>query len=168
MNTIGYSSPLALCRVISVTRPSSSLRVSASATSATCCRKHVERRPRRRARGGVELAADLDELLEVLDAPLGLDRALGLERLDVAGLREQRLEQLGDRRAAAAASSRSSPIVPMKRASALTAAGAEAGNLLGLGRRPPRPACRASAAWAITRASEVCADARAAGSWRRA
>ena len=38
MNTIGYSSPLALCSVISVTRPSSSTRVSASATSAIACR----------------------------------------------------------------------------------------------------------------------------------
>ena len=45
---------------------------------------------------GVELAADLDELLEVLDPPLRLDRALGLQRLDVAGPCEHRLEQLGD------------------------------------------------------------------------
>src|SRR2546428_4032 len=38
MKTIGYSRPLALCTVISVTRPSSSLRESASASSAISCR----------------------------------------------------------------------------------------------------------------------------------
>ena len=45
---------------------------------------------------GVELARHADQLLQVLDPALGLDRPLGLERLDVAGLREHRLEQLGD------------------------------------------------------------------------
>ena len=49
---------------------------------------------------GVELARDADQLLEVLDPALGLDRALGLERLDVAGLVQDRLEQLGHRAAA--------------------------------------------------------------------
>ena len=44
----------------------------------------------------VELARDLDELLQVLEAPLGLDRALGLERVDVARLVEQRLQQVAD------------------------------------------------------------------------
>src|SRR5207248_9426856 len=46
---------------------------------------------------GIELAAHLDELLEVLDPALRLDRALGLQRLDVAGSLEQRLDQLADR-----------------------------------------------------------------------
>ena len=46
---------------------------------------------------GVELARDLDQLLEVLDAPLRLDRALGLERVEVAGLVQDRVEQVADR-----------------------------------------------------------------------
>ena len=37
-----------------------------------------------------------DQLLEVLHAPLGLERALGLERVEVAGVVEDRLEELGD------------------------------------------------------------------------
>ena len=45
----------------------------------------------------VELAAHLDELLEVLDPALGLDRALGLERLHIARLRQHRFEQPRDR-----------------------------------------------------------------------
>ncbi len=46
---------------------------------------------------GVELARGVDELLEVLLAALRLDRALGLERVEVAGVVEQRLEQVRDR-----------------------------------------------------------------------
>ena len=49
--------------------------------------------------GGVELARDLDELGEVLLAALGLDRALGLQRVDVARVVQQRLEQVADRHA---------------------------------------------------------------------
>ena len=45
---------------------------------------------------GVELAGDADQLFEVLDPPLGLDRALGAQRFEIAGLLEQVLEQLGD------------------------------------------------------------------------
>ena len=104
------------------------------------------------AGGRVELAPHLDQLLEVLDAPLRLDRALGLERLDVAALGQQRLEQLGDRGAASRArllvsvapvigcgrpaSSRSSSIVAMKRSSALTAAAPRPGICSGRARRP--------------------------------
>ena len=47
----------------------------------------------------VVLARDLDELLEVLDAALRLDRALGLERVEVARLAQHLLEQVADRRA---------------------------------------------------------------------
>ena len=92
-----------------------------------------------RGSAGVELAPDLDQLLEVLDAPLGLDRALGLQRLDVAGLREQRLEQIptptGDTASAAASAARrsSAPIVSMKRRSALTAAAPRPGTCSGCG-----------------------------------
>src|ERR1019366_2625031 len=49
----------------------------------------------------VELAAHLHQLLEVLDPSLRLDRALGLERLDVAALGEHRLDELPDRHAGA-------------------------------------------------------------------
>ena len=42
-------------------------------------------------------AGERDELLEVLDAALRLDRALGLERLDVAALLEHALDQLRHR-----------------------------------------------------------------------
>jgi hypothetical protein len=46
---------------------------------------------------GVELPRHPDQLLEVLDPPLGLDRALGLERLQVARVVEHGLEHLGHR-----------------------------------------------------------------------
>ena len=44
----------------------------------------------------VELAADADELLEVLDAALRLDRPLGSQRVHVAGLGEHLLDQVAD------------------------------------------------------------------------
>ena len=142
MKTIGYSRPLALCSVISVTRPSSSLRVSASATSATCCRKMSSVLLLRLAVAS-NSRADLDKLLEVLDAPLRLDRALGLERLDVARLREHRLQQVTDRDALGSPRARSSSIVSMKRRSALTAAVPRPGTRRAPP-RPPTPRCRAS------------------------
>src|SRR6185436_11147796 len=43
------------------------------------------------------LARDADKLLEVLGSPLRLDRALGLECLQVAALLEHALEELGHR-----------------------------------------------------------------------
>ena len=46
----------------------------------------------------VELAAHADELLEVLDPALRLDRVLGFELGDVAGLLEHRLDRGGDAR----------------------------------------------------------------------
>ena len=46
---------------------------------------------------GVELPGDADQLLEVLDPSLGLDGALGLQRLDVPRVAQDRLEQLGHR-----------------------------------------------------------------------
>ena len=45
----------------------------------------------------VELARDAHELLQVLHPPLGLERALGFQRVEVARVVEDRLEQLGDR-----------------------------------------------------------------------
>ena len=42
------------------------------------------------------LLRDADELLQVLDAAARLDRPLGLERLEVAGLLEDALDELGD------------------------------------------------------------------------
>ena len=41
----------------------------------------------------LELVRDAHELLQVLDTPVGLDRALGLERFDVAGAFQHQLEQ---------------------------------------------------------------------------
>ena len=79
---------------------------------------------------GVELARDADQLLEVLDPALGLDRALGLERLDVAALVEHRLEQLGDR-PPRSARSRSAAIVSAKRSTAFSAAAPSAGTAPG-------------------------------------
>ena len=46
---------------------------------------------------GVELAGDADQLLEVLDPALGLDRALRLERLDVAADPQHGFEDLRHR-----------------------------------------------------------------------
>ena len=84
----------------------------------------------------VVLARDADELLEVLEPALGLDRALGLERVEVAGLGERLLEQVADRRAASARS-RSRSIVDMKRPTALTAAAPRPGIVLGRARDVP-------------------------------
>ena len=55
-----------------------------------------EARQRRLRRGVLVLLGDADDFLEVLHAPLGLDRALGLERLEVAAALEHPLDQLGD------------------------------------------------------------------------
>ena len=46
----------------------------------------------------VVLARDPHELLEVLQPPLRLDRPLGLERVEVAGLAQQLVQQVADRR----------------------------------------------------------------------
>ena len=46
--------------------------------------------------GGVELTRNSDQLLEVLEPALGLDRTLGLERVAVADVVEQRVEQVAD------------------------------------------------------------------------
>ena len=45
---------------------------------------------------GVELGGDPDQLLEVLDPPLGLDRALGPQRVEVAERSSSASQQLGD------------------------------------------------------------------------
>src|SRR5215210_5185031 len=47
----------------------------------------------------VELGCDADQLLEVLDPALGFDRALGSQRVEVAGALQERLEQVRDRSA---------------------------------------------------------------------
>ena len=54
-------------------------------------------REARLVRGLLVLLRDADELLEVLDPPLRLDRALGLERVDVAASLEHALDELGHR-----------------------------------------------------------------------
>ncbi len=56
-----------------------------------------ELRQARLVRGLLVLLGDADELLEVLDPTLGLDRALGLERVDVAASLEHALDELGHR-----------------------------------------------------------------------
>jgi hypothetical protein len=58
-------------------------------------------------------AGDLDQLVEVLDPALGLDRTLRLQPLEVAGLVQDGFEQIADR--TSSARSRSDAIVPMKR-----------------------------------------------------
>src|ERR687892_1789953 len=55
-----------------------------------------ELREARLGRGNLVLAGDADELHEVLDPPLGLDRALRLERLEVAAALEDALQELRD------------------------------------------------------------------------
>jgi hypothetical protein len=83
MNTIGYSRPFALWQRHERDEALVVARVSASATSDSCCRNASTRGPVAPGRR-VELARDLDELGEVLEPALGLDRALGLQRLEVA------------------------------------------------------------------------------------
>ena len=77
---------------MSVTRPPSSTSSSWSEKSEICWRNSE-----RLGSSGdlLVLARDADELLQVLDPPLGLDGPLGLERLDVAGLLEDALDELG-------------------------------------------------------------------------
>ena len=77
--------------------------------------------------------ADLDELLEVLDAPLGLDRPLGLEGVKVAGLAQDRLEQVADRDAVARRARAGRPSSSMKRPKARCAAVPRPGHAPGLG-----------------------------------
>ena len=136
MKTIGYSRPLALWRVISVTSPSSSLRVVRVGDERHLLEELGQRRLARDVPRGVVLGGDVDELLEVLDPALRLDRPLGLERLQIAGLLEHLLEQPATG-ALGRARSRRTSIVPMKRPSALTAGGAEPGHLLRRGGRLP-------------------------------
>ena len=113
------------------------------------------------ARGRVELARHLHELIEVFHAPLGLDRLLRppqrlrLQRLDIAAPREHRLEQVPHGNTLLRPAPRSSAIVAMKPLSDFTAAA-------------PRPGiCSAAAAashtdtpivaeWATIRDSDVC------------
>ena len=92
------SRPFALCSVISVTRPGAAL---GGQRIGIGRQRDLLQEARERGLLGARgvLARDADELLEVLDAARGLDRALGLERLDHARAGEQRLEQLADRRA---------------------------------------------------------------------
>ena len=101
------------------------------------------------AGGRVELPAHLDELLEVLDPALGLDRALGLERLDVAASGENGLHELADRDRlrgllGGAAAVRRKPAEAAQlvhrvheAAERLHRGGAEARDLLGLARHLP-------------------------------
>ena len=86
--------------------------------------------------GGVVLARHAHELLEVLEPALRLDRALGLERLGVAGLLERLREQVADP-APPSARSRRRSMTDMKRPTALIAADAEARHRVGLGRDVP-------------------------------
>ena len=104
-NTTGNSRPFALCSVISVTiessAPSPSMSVTSEIASRNACTRasplggsgHLVDARDRDERGGVagvqvlvELPRDTDELGQVLDAALRLDRALGLELGEVAGL----------------------------------------------------------------------------------
>ena len=83
-----------------MTMPSSSVRLSCSEKSATCWRNSSTDGS---SAWRVVLARDADELLEVLEPALGLDRPLGLQRVGVAGLGERLLEQVADRRGAVGA-----------------------------------------------------------------
>ncbi len=111
---------------------------------------------RRRCPSGVELAADLDELLEVLDpcpGPRSCARPRAPRGSRSAG--QQRLEQLGDRRQPLVGPARrSSCIVPMKRRSALTAAAPRPGTCSGSAAASQTGSPIVSA-WASTRESEV-------------
>ena len=125
-NTTGNSRPFAECSVISVTVLWSGSVSSMSVTSEIASRNACTRsrpcgtssvvvaladaadrdEPAELALVDlvVELARGADELLQVLDPALRLDRPLGLELGEVAALREHRLERARRRRSAAAAS----------------------------------------------------------------
>ena len=142
MNTIGNSRPFALWSVISVTRPSSSRSPSASASSAICWRNVSTVRSSPPPGCDVELARDADELLEVLDPPLRLDRPLGLERVEVAASRaaSPRAARRPTRRRRR---SRRRSMVDMKRPSAFDRRLAERRHRLGVrGHLPRRDAHR--------------------------
>ena len=100
MKTAWYSRPLALCRVISVTFASPLLEVVLVGVERDRLQELLERGQLGVALEravGVELGGDADQLLEVLDPPLGLDRPLGPQRVEVAAALQQRPQQLGDR-----------------------------------------------------------------------
>ena len=154
MNTIGYSRPLALCSVISVTRPSSSVRVVGVGDQRDLLQELGQRSGCRSGSAASYSTRDVDELLEVLDPSLRLDRPLGLERLEVAGLAQHLLEQLGDRRR------RLGPLAQhVHRAheapQRLDRGRAEPGHLLGLGRQLPDRSRRSCWRTRSTREIEV-------------
>ena len=96
MNTIGNSRPLALCIVISVTQAL----VVADRVRVGDQRRLLQELAERAAvlgRVHVELAGRGDQLVEVLEPALGLDRPLGPQRVPVPGLVQQLVEQLRDR-----------------------------------------------------------------------
>ena len=106
-------------------------------------------------------APTLHELLEVLDPALRLDRPLGLERLEVAGLVQHLLEQLADGRAAVRAL-----LQPLHRrheaVERLARRRAERGDVVGLARPRPTPGCP-SCPRGRARATATSARARACG-----
>ena len=151
MNTVGYSRPLALCSVISVTRPLVAAAVGVG-DERDLLQEDVERVLASARRRASNSRAHLHELLEVLDAALRLDRALGLERLDVAGLRTA--PPRADRRPGPARASHRRRALPLawrgrgqlaqlhrvhEPAQRLHRRGAEAGDLLGLRGGRPTP-----------------------------
>ena len=166
MKTIGYSRPLALCSVISVTRPSSSRARVGVGDERDLLQEDVEA-VLVGLGGGVELARDLDELLQVLEAALGLDRALGLERVEVARLVQQRLEQVADRDALLGARRAARSSSSMKRSSALTAAAPRPGTAAGSA-AASQTLMPIVSAWRDARATATSGRSRAAASWRRA
>ena len=101
MKAASYSSPFALWRLISVIRLSGVADAVLLGEEADLREELLERRVLALLAldlaVDVELAGDAHELLQVLHAPFGLERALGLERVEVARVVEDRLEELGDR-----------------------------------------------------------------------
>ena len=92
MKTARNSRPFALWSVISVTRLCSPrMRVLVGEERDLL----QEAGEARLVRGCLVLLGHADELLEVLDPALRLDRALGLERVEVAGALEHALDELG-------------------------------------------------------------------------
>ena len=108
-------------------------------TSEISWRKLDERRLLAPAR--LVLPRDADELLQVLDPPLRLDRPLGLERLEVARLRSSTRSTSSGTLAAPARAPCSDSIRRAERATARS--GARRRRPPRIGRAPPRARCRA-------------------------
>ena len=133
-----------MCRVIRVTLDSSRFEVVLVGVERDRLQELLERRELGWSLDlavGVELRRDADQLLEVLDPALGLDRALGPQRVEVAGALQQSPRSSS---ATGAALELGAELLDQldEAADRLDRRGAQPRHLLGAPARPPRSSAR--------------------------